>query len=102
MIDNEIDVEQKKIDEQRAARAAEFEEARLKRRADEAEALKKKQEENGLRRMQEDFLGANPEASEADFVRLLPQIKDAAMLENFKKARETMANQTFMEKLEVM
>jgi len=102
MINNEIDVEQKKIDEERAARAAEAEEARLKRRADEAEALKKKQQENGLRKMKEEFLGANPDASEADFVRLLPQIKDAAMLENFKKARETTANQTFMEVLKVM
>ncbi len=100
MINDEI--EQKKIDDERAARGAEFEQKRLKRVADEATALKLKKEENSVRRMEQDFLSANETATQADFLRLLPQIKDAAMIENFKRARESMTNQAALEDLKPM
>ncbi len=97
MSDEKIDVEQKRIDEERAARGAEFEEKRLKRVADEAAALKLKQDDNFKRRMKTEFLQANEMATEQDFEKLFPQIRDAWMIENFKRARESMTNRALEE-----
>jgi hypothetical protein len=102
MINDEIDVGQKRIDEERAARGAEFEEKRLKRVADEAAALKLRQDENFKRRIKTEFLQANETATEADFNRLFPQIRDEFMLENFRRARESMTNQTGLEEMKIM
>ncbi len=102
MSDEKIDVEQKRIDEERAARGAEFEQKRLKRLADDAAALKLKQDENFKRRIKTEFLQANETATEADFNRLFPQIRDEFMLENFRRARESMTNQTGLEELAIM
>ncbi len=100
MTDEEI--EQKKIDDERAARGEAFEAARIKRRDEEAAALKLKKEENAKRRMKIDFLQANESATEADFDRLFPQIRDAWMLENFRQSKESMTNRAGLEEIKAM